>query len=118
MPFHPDPAKQLLQYYRDTLQFHSTLAYLRDPPASYEPPAVDLLGGITLLENDIDLGIFENQYAFEAALQTLIYAAHDYHLLFIGGALSVFTFASPLEIVSLSPDGVSLPKLYITSKLP
>ena len=94
------------------------MAFLREPPASYQPPAVDLLGGLQLLENDVDLDVFENEYAFEAALQNLIYAAHDLHLLFFGGVLSVFQFASPLSIVSLSTDGTALPKLYIASKSP
>ena len=117
VPFHADDAKQFLQYYRDTIQFHSTLVYLKNPPASYRQPAVDLLGGLDLIESDIDLGVFENQYAFEVAVQTLIGAAHDFHLRLIGGILSVFSFASQYGLVSLSSDGVDLPKVYIMGKL-
>ncbi|KAI9778900.1 MAG: hypothetical protein M1816_003881 [Peltula sp. TS41687] len=116
-PFRADIAKDLLQYYRETLQFQSTLAYLKNPPASYQQPGVDLLGGLDLIENEVDLGVYENEYAFEASLRTLIYAAHDEHLQFVGGVLDVFNFASPLGIVSLSSDGIELPKVYILDDL-
>ena len=116
VPFHAGDAKQFLQYYRDTLQFHSPLEVTKNPPDSYQQPSVDLLGGLDLLDTRIDLGEFENRYTFEVAVQTLIYAAHDFHLHLVAGVLSVFTFSSPLGIVSLSDNGFNLPELYILGR--
>jgi hypothetical protein len=115
VPFNPAVATRFLQYYNDTLQFQSTLTYLKNPPTSYQQPAVDLLGGLEELQRAIDSGSFPNQYEFEAALQTLLYATHDGHVTLYAGILSVFNFASPYDIVSLSLDGLQLPKVYLAS---
>jgi hypothetical protein len=113
VPFIPAVATRFLQYYNETIQFQSTLAYLKDPPSSYQQPPTDLLDGLNQLQLDIENGKFQNQYAFEIALQTLIYSTHDAHFRLFAGVLSVFTFASPYSIVSVSIDGVQLPKVYI-----
>lgn len=60
--------------------------------------------------------MFPNQYEFEAALQTLLYATHDAHVNLYAGILAAFTFASPYDIVSLSIDGIQLPKVYLAGK--
>lgn len=118
VPFNPAVATRFLDYYNDTLQFQSTLTYLKNPPASYQQPGVDLLGGLAQLQQGINSGLFPNQYEFEAALQTLLYAAHDYHLDLVAGILSAFSFASPYDIVSVSLDGVQLPKVYLAGNVP
>jgi hypothetical protein len=106
-----------LEYHRYTLQFQSTLTYLKNPPPSYQQPAVDLLQGLDELESAIAGGMFPNQYEFEAALQTLLYATHDGHVNLNAGILAVFSFASPYDIVSLSIDGVQVPKVYLADDL-
>ena len=72
-----------------------------------------MLGGLQNLQEGINNGIFPNQYEFEAALQTLLYATHDAHVNLFAGILTAFTFASPYDIVSLSIDGIQLPKVYL-----
>jgi hypothetical protein len=106
-----------LEYYRYTLQFQSTLTYLKNPPPSYQQPAVDLIQGLDELESAIAGGLFPNQYEFEAALQTLLYATHDAHVSLNAGILAVFSFASPYDIVSLSVDGVQVPMVYLAVDL-
>lgn len=113
VPFNPAVASRFIQYYNHTLQFQSTSAYLRNPPASYQQSPVDLFKGLEEIQEDIALGRFSNQYAFEATLQRLILSAHDTHLNLVAGVLSAFTFASPYGIASVSSDGVQLPKVYI-----
>lgn len=117
VPFNSDVASRFLDYYNDTLQFQSTLTYLKDPPRSYQQPGVDLLGGLAALKQGIEDGIFPNQYEFEAALQTLLYASHDGHVTLNAGILAAFSFSSPEEIVSLSLDGIQLPKVYLVKDL-
>ena len=117
MPFNPAVSTRFLQYYNDTLQFHSTSAYLKNPPLSYRQPAIDLFQELEQLQRDVDNSVFQNQYAFEARLQNLIYSTHDAHLELVSGVLAAFTFASPYGIVSVSSDGKELPKVYITNDL-
>lgn len=117
MPFNPAVATRFLQYYNETLQFQSTLAYLKNPPPSYQQPAVDLLKGLDRIQQDIDKGVFRNQYAFEATLQNLLYSAHDAHLTLNAGILAVFTFGSPYAISSVSIDGIQLPKIYLRGNI-
>ena len=116
VPFNQTVATQFLKYYKDTLEFQSTLTYLKNPPSSYQQPGVDLLGGLDRLQRDVDTGIFSNEYQFEIALQDLVYAAHDGHVFLYGGATDIFSFGSPFYISSVSPDGIAIPEIYITSE--
>lgn len=118
MPFNAAVASRFLSYWNDTLQFQSTLTYLKDPPESYQQPAVDLLAGLSELQRAVNDGSFTNQYEFEAALEQLLVSAHDAHLYLNAGILAAFTFASPYDIVSLSIDGVELPKVYLAGAYP
>lgn len=117
VPFNPAVATRFLKYYNDTLQFQTNLNYLKSPPPSYQQPAIDLIGGLNKIQEDIDNAIFPNQYTFEAVLQNLIYSAHDAHLYLDAGILSAFSFASPYYIVSVSSDGQQLPKVYVKGTL-
>ena len=117
VPFNAGVATRFLQYYNDTLQFHTTSAYLKNPPPSYQQPSIDLFEELGQFQQDIDHGVFQNQYAFEAPLQNVIFATHDSHLELVAGVLAAFTFASPYDIVSVSSDGKELPKVYVTNDL-
>lgn len=115
VPFNPAVASRFVKYFNDTIQFHSTLAYLRDPPKEYQQPAVDLIKELGVVQNRIDQGYYRNEYQFEEAVQRLIYSAHDKHLRLNAGILSAFRFASPWSVVSLSSDGRQTPRLYLRS---
>ncbi|KAM0798969.1 hypothetical protein BDR22DRAFT_857304 [Usnea florida] len=117
VPFDPAVATNFIQYYNDTIQFHSTLAYLKNPPSSYQQPAVDIEAGLQRIQDEINNGTFPNQYSFEATLQNLVYSAHDAHLQLQSGILDVFTFMSPYSLVSLSDDGVQIPKVYVVDDI-
>ncbi|CAF9937758.1 hypothetical protein IMSHALPRED_000535 [Imshaugia aleurites] len=116
-PFNATVASGLLTYYKDFLQFQSTLAYLKDPPPSYQQPSIDVLASFDALEGQVQAGTFKTEYDFEVALQTLIYAIHDAHVSLSAGVLSIFTFGSPLRIVAVSSNGIELPKIYIPDDL-
>lgn len=116
-PFNATVASGLVAYYRDFLQFQSTLAYLKDPPPSYQQPSIDVLASLDALEAQVQVGAFKTEYDFEVALQTIIYAIHDAHVSLSAGILSIFTFGSPLRIVSASSNGVELPKIYVPDDL-
>lgn len=105
-----------MKYYTDSVQFQSTLEYLKDPPVGYQQPASDLLGNLEQIQSMINTNQFANQYEFEAALQSAIYATHDDHLSLAAGILGVFSFGTRYRIVSLSKDGIELPKVYLSGK--
>ncbi len=113
VPFDPVVGSRLIKYYTDTLQFQTTLSYLKTPPSTYQQPAVDLIGGLEKIQQQIDDGTFRNQYEFEATLKQLVYEAHDSHLQISLGILHAFSFYSPYYFISLSADGTQLPRLYI-----
>lgn len=107
----------MLDYLKGTYQFQSDLAYHKNPPTSWQQPAVDLLAGIDHIKTDVEKGSFANEYDFEHTLLQLLYSFKDAHVVFYAGALDVFTFGSPLRIVSASTDGIAFPKIYIAGML-
>ena len=117
MPFNPAVATRFIQYWNDTLQFQGTLEYLKDPPAGYQQPAVDLIASLEEIQSTINAGEFHNQYEFEAALQSLLYSAHDVHVSLNAGLLSSFYFGSQYGLTCVSIDGIQLPKVYLTAEL-
>ena len=114
VPFIPSVATRFIEYYNTTLQFQSTLAYLRDPPQGYQQPAVDVLQGLQQIQQNITAGHYASEYGFEADLQLLVYSLHDAHVTLTAGALSAFSFASPYSISSASVDGKQAPQVFIT----
>ncbi|KAL8698577.1 MAG: hypothetical protein Q9201_006494 [Fulgogasparrea decipioides] len=117
VPFNATVATQFLSYYKDTLQFQSTLAYLKNPPKTYQQPPVDLLAGIDAIQQAVNKGVYENEYDFEAAVQRLVYSTHDAHISLYAGILNIFSFGAPVSLVSISSDGIALPKVYILDDL-
>lgn len=117
MPFNAAVATRFIKYWNETIQFQSTLAYLKNPPQGYQQPAVDVIAELGRIQKQVDAGLYANQYDFEADFQLLTYALHDTHVYLTAGVLSAFSFASPYEITSVSIDGKQAPKVYITDDL-
>ncbi|KAL9048538.1 MAG: hypothetical protein Q9162_007667 [Coniocarpon cinnabarinum] len=115
VPFNADVGRSFLDYVSGTLAFQSDLAYLRDPPPSYQQPAVDVLEALHAVGDNIDSGVYTNEYAFEADLQRIIYRMCDNHLNLEAGLLWTFTFGSPINIVSVSSNGVQFPQPYVST---
>ncbi len=115
-PFDQGTALEFLQYWNETLQLQSTQAYLKNPPPEYQQPPVDLFERLANIQNQVNAGHFSNEYDFEVAVQKLILATHDAHINLGYGVLSIFTFGSPYGLVSVSTDGVALPKLFLTGQ--
>jgi hypothetical protein len=109
-------ATRFLRYWNETIQFQSTLSYLKSPPQGYQQPAVDVLKELASIQNRINSGFYSNQYAFEADFQLLTYALHDGHVALTAGVLSAFSWGSPFEIVSVSVDGTEAPKVFFTGE--
>ncbi|KAH8680521.1 hypothetical protein BX600DRAFT_444595 [Xylariales sp. PMI_506] len=117
VPFNQAPALRFLSYYNTTIQFQSTLAFLKNPPEGYQQPAVDVEDILTRITANVTKGIYQNQYEFEADVQRLTFAMHDSHVDLRSGILSPFSFGSPYYVSSVSIDGKQLPKLYLTEDI-
>jgi hypothetical protein len=115
VPFDAAVATRFIEYYNTTIQFHSTLAFLKNPPSGYQQPAIDVVAELGQIQSKIDRGFYQNQYAFEAELMRVVYGMHDGHVDLRAGILNPFSFGSPWSISSVSVDGKELPKIYITS---
>lgn len=113
VPFNPAIATRFIKYYNETIQFHSSLAYLKNPPTGYQQPAVDVFAGLDLIQKRIDDGVYTNQYAFEVDFLLLIQSMHDDHAVVVTGLSSAFSWASPYSIISASVDGKEVPKVYL-----
>lgn len=112
VPFDEAVALRFLDYYNTTMQFQSTLAYLRNPPATYQQPAVDFSQQLEGIRANVTAGVYRNQYAFEADVQHLVQSLHDAHIYVVGGVLSAFSFGSDYMLMTVSADGVQTPEVY------
>ncbi|KAF4550210.1 Peptidase family S41-like protein 2 [Elsinoe fawcettii] len=117
VPFNAPIASRFLRYVNTTVQFQSSLEWLKDPPAEYQQIAIDVVGSFAQIQNRINTGYYQNQFQFESELQRVLYDTNDGHLTLFGGLFNVFTFSSERFVVSVSEDGVRLPKVYLAGDL-
>jgi len=57
---------------QNVFQFHSTLAYLKNPPPGYPLPAVDLIEGLKNISATITSGRYTNEYDIEVRTFNLL----------------------------------------------
>ncbi|KAF2149104.1 hypothetical protein K461DRAFT_301681 [Myriangium duriaei CBS 260.36] len=95
------------------LQFQSDLAYLKDPPSSYKLPAVDLLGELDEIAAKVKASGYKSEYDVELDIFQLIGSANDGHLIITPFLIGSFQWATGLNLVSVSPDGIQEPQVYL-----
>lgn len=85
------------------------------PPADYQYPASDILGGLETLASRAATGGFQSQYNLDQALTALLTTAHEGHLFtkFCTSAASTIIYQRPFNLVSVSSDGIKLPEYYL-----
>lgn len=115
LPLDADDAITVLTIIKEYMAFQTTLAYLKDPPEAYQQPAVDILGGLDRLADDVSRGEYERQYDFDLALRSLIAGAHEGHLSVSVGIVGLFTWRLLDSVVAISSDGQELPQVYAFS---
>ncbi|KAJ5663136.1 Interphotoreceptor retinol-binding [Penicillium longicatenatum] len=115
MPFDSDRAIVFLTQVRKMLEFQSTIDILKNPPSGYDMPAVDLLGGIDHILENVNNNSYSSQFEMDLDVSDLINSAHDGHLVFQLCSQSIFKFQIDLPLVSISSDGLSLPEVYTLS---
>ncbi|KXH68705.1 peptidase S41 family protein [Colletotrichum salicis] len=114
VPNQEHAAAELIRSLRAYVQWHSSLAWLRQPPPTYPFPPVNVDAGLLSLGAQVAARRFESEYDFQVQLSRLFVSARDPHLHFEGDVFKPFLFKNDLlsDIVSISADGIELPKLY------
>ncbi|TLD31914.1 peptidase S41 family protein [Venturia nashicola] len=117
VPLNTPNALELVKTIRPYLNWHSTTAYLKNPPAEYvkkiQAP-VDLFGGLDKIEAGLKSGFFKTEYDFGFALYTLFQSAHDGHLTYLPDSVGrIFQWGRPVPLVSVSEDGEKLPAIFV-----
>lgn len=114
VPNKPEPAMKLVQSFKAFAQWESTLTYLKNPPAGYGLPAVDIEGGLDAIMANVSAGGFTNEYDFQTSVVKLVAQAHDGHFAYRPDVFKAFSFRNDLvaDLASLSVDGKQVPKLY------
>lgn len=119
VPNKPEPAMKLVNSIRAYAQWQSTLTYLKNPPAGYGLPAVDIMGTFDTIMANVTAGAYQSEYEFQLSISRLIAGAHDGHFGFRPDIFKGFSFRNDLasDLISVSVDGVQAPKLYHLGKL-
>jgi hypothetical protein len=119
VPLDEAKSSAFIDYLNPFLQFQSTLAYLKSPPAGYTLPGVDIIGGLDEIKKNIQSGSYTSQWAFEKDVNALVnIMPKDFHLT-LGRSVplsQVFSFYTSLHLVSLSTDGLQVPQVYVKSE--
>ncbi|ORY19892.1 hypothetical protein BCR34DRAFT_551887 [Clohesyomyces aquaticus] len=117
VPLNKSAALELVDSIAPYLRWQSTTAFLKDPPAEYIEKiqdAVDVWGGLATIKSKVQNSAFANEYEFGWALYRLLQSTHDGHFVFVPDVVgTVFNFARPVALVSVSEDGKALPKPFV-----
>lgn len=110
-------AVAMIEVIRSYLDFQTTLVFNRDPPESYQQPAIDVWTRLDELSREVEDGAYNNQYEFDVALQAIFKGVHDGHFAFDMGVYGLFSWLLPDTLVSVSSDGQELPQVYALSDI-
>ncbi|KAK3486810.1 OPT oligopeptide transporter protein-domain-containing protein [Neurospora hispaniola] len=112
MPVDFERAVKFLDEYLKYLQFQSTLDSLKHPPSGYKTPSIDLLKGFDKIRQKAEKSIYKSQYEFDNDIKSLIHRANEGHLEINLCSQQIFHFQRSPPLVSISSDGLELPKIY------
>lgn len=120
VPLYPDTALKQIEYLRPIFEWHSTLDYLKNPPAGYLSESVDVLGELDKIAANLrgnGTKQYKNEFDFLSDLHTLTSVrVRDVHFSYSTLLLDLFTFQMGMEFVSISKDGLALPEIFLRCK--
>lgn len=79
VPLHAEQAKAFVEAVLPFVEWQTTIDYLKDPPAGYTEPAVDLRAGFATVIANISSGAYKTEYEFQSQLWKVVNSAHDGH---------------------------------------
>jgi hypothetical protein len=116
VPINIKQAAGFVNYLSTIIQFQSTLSYLKSPPSGYVYPPVDLVGGLDTILNNVNSNGYSNEYDFEVDIHNLMTNARDGHLFIVPVLVGAFVIMRE-PLVSISDNGINLPKVFFRCKL-
>lgn len=118
VPLDVERDQDLIRFLAPWLEFQSTAGILTDPPPGYMFPGVDILGGLRNMSSMLENGDYDNQYDFIVDLYRLINVKpREGHLTYFPALLVIVEFFTTARFISISEDGISLPKIYLLCSL-
>src|SRR5262249_54008308 len=115
VPLNKEKAIAVVKGVQNYAQFQSTLSFLKNPPADDRNQArqrYDIMGNLRQLVRDVEAGKYTRELDFEFRLKRIAANANDGHFVtYLGGILAI-RFHAPFDLVSISEDGLKLPKIY------
>ncbi|KAE8380869.1 hypothetical protein BDV26DRAFT_279173 [Aspergillus bertholletiae] len=84
----------------------------QDPPSGYISTSVDLLGRLLQVREKASAKVYLSQYDFDSDIRYLISRANDGHLNINLCSMGIMHFEHGVPLVSISSDGLQLPKIY------
>ncbi|KAK4196429.1 hypothetical protein QBC40DRAFT_234455 [Triangularia verruculosa] len=117
IPLYADVARKHVDYLAPLVEWQSTVDYLRDPPKGYLSEGVDLTQGLKDIAAKLQPGKkpkYPNMFEFLTDLHTLLSTrVRDGHVSIRSLLFDLFTFERGVQFVSISDDGLSLPRFYL-----
>ncbi|KAI9744137.1 MAG: hypothetical protein M1818_002289 [Claussenomyces sp. TS43310] len=114
VPLNTSAALDLVVAIKPYLQWQSDSAYLKNPPADYFYPPLDLFARLDQVQAKLEIHAYSNEYQFQADLYQVFAQAHDGHFVFYPDALTkAFEFGRRTPLVSVSKDGSEIPTIYL-----
>ncbi|KAK3991035.1 hypothetical protein QBC44DRAFT_357896 [Cladorrhinum sp. PSN332] len=115
VPLGKDAAVELVEAIEPYLEWQSDSGYLKDPPPGYFYPPHDLCAALAKVKENLITDEYANEYKFQEDLYVNVFGkAHNGHLTFLPDALTrVFEWGRQRALVSISPDGSSLPVIKV-----
>ncbi|KAK7219303.1 hypothetical protein V2G26_007306 [Clonostachys chloroleuca] len=117
VPLDAEAATQMISIAKQYFSFMSTLAYLKNPPKSYQQPAIDVMGRLEEIADKVRRNVYTNQYELDLDIHSIIIGVHDTHFSFQAGVLHLFQWFLPDSIVTVSTNGQEVPQVYAYSDI-
>uniref|UniRef100_A0A8H7N164 Tail specific protease domain-containing protein n=1 Tax=Bionectria ochroleuca TaxID=29856 RepID=A0A8H7N164_BIOOC len=112
IPIENEKAVTVLEYQKEVLSMYSTLAFMKNPPKSYQQPGIDVLSRVDEMIDKAKNGSYNNLNEYASDWSAINIAAYDTHFTVSSAGTSLFYWILPEDIVSVSIDGKALPQVY------
>ncbi|CAH0047098.1 unnamed protein product [Clonostachys solani] len=113
----PDDALKTINYLKNYSDFDTTLSFLKKPPPSYQKPAIDIMGRLEQVADNVRNGKYTSYREFEIDIWAITSESSEEHFDIDLGLLARFSWFLNDTIVSLSRDGKELPQIYARSDI-
>lgn len=116
VPLVVEDAVDLLDGWAAFLEWQSDPTWKADPPSdTYLFPAFDYMQAVADLRDRVTSGSITAELDLHEGIRDIIYSSNDGHMFFRTDFNSVFFWQRAVGLVSVSPDGHSLPEVFASS---